>query len=153
MGRHSLDGDYARTFRLRHRDETTVHQHPVQQNGTRTAFSLAASFFRACQFQIVPKHVQQSFHVVGKNFLCFAIDGEREFTLRTRFRRRIHAVPRTEDGTACSSESGPRASNKSSGSNGIVWIRTPVASSMALMIAGAGPSMGNSPIPLAPCAP
>src|SRR5260370_10751405 len=119
MGRHSLDGDYARTFRLRHRDETTVHQHPVQQNGTRTAFSLTASFFRACQFQIVAKYVQQSFHRMSEYFFCLAIDGEGNFALRCGLLRKIHAVPRAEEGTACSSESSLTASNKSSGSNGI----------------------------------
>jgi len=35
------------SVRLPHRNETTIHQHPVQQNGTRTALSLAASFFGA----------------------------------------------------------------------------------------------------------
>src|ERR1700733_6412591 len=39
---------------------------------------------------------------------------------------------------------------RSSGRRGIALNATPVASRMAFRIAGAGPSWGNSPIPLAP---
>ena len=42
------------------------------------------------------------------------------------------------------------SANRSSGSSGIEWKLTPVASLIAFRIAGAGPSCGNSPMPLAP---
>jgi hypothetical protein len=44
-------------------------------------------------------------------------------------------------------------SKMSSGSRGISVKAMPVACSMALRIAGAGPSMGSSPMPLAPPGP
>ena len=44
-------------------------------------------------------------------------------------------------------------SKMSSGSSGISVNETPVACSIAFRIAGAGPSMGSSPIPFAPCGP
>src|SRR5262245_51334991 len=46
-----------------------------------------------------------------------------------------------------------KAAWMSSGSNGIEFKETPNASSTAFTMAGAGPSIGSSPIPLAPYAP
>ena len=153
MRRHPFDGDDTGAARLRHRNETAIHQHAVQQNGTRTALAFTASFFRACQSQFVPQYVQQSLHRISEHVLRLAIDSERNLALRARGWRNIHAVPRVEEKTSCLGAARRTASNKSSGSSGMEQKRIPVASSTAFTIAGAGPSMGNSPIPLAPCAP
>src|SRR6266705_6641850 len=151
--RHSFDGDDTRAARLRHGNETAIHQHAVQQNGTRTALAFTAPFFRARQSQLVPQHVQQSLHRISEHVLRLAVDSERNLALRARSWRKIHAVPCIEEKTSCSGEARRTASNKSSGSSGMEQKRIPVASSTAFTIAGAGPSIGNSPMPLAPCAP
>src|SRR6266705_4472893 len=151
--RPSFDGDDTRAARLHYWNETAIHQHAIQQNGTRTALAFTASFFRARQSQFVPQYVQQSLHRIREHAFCLAIDSERNLALRTCGRRRIYAVSRDEEKASCSGAACRTASNKSSGSSGMEQKRIPVASSTAFTIAGAGPSIGNSPIPLAPCAP
>src|SRR5206468_4439330 len=123
------------------------------QDGTRAAFALAASFFYARQSQVVSQHVQQSFHGMGEQLLCAAVDGERKLVLRACHRQGTHTAPRAVGETTCWLDSGRRASKRSSGSSGMEQKQTPVASSTALTIAGAGPSIGSSPMPFAPCAP
>ena len=84
MRRHPFDGDDTGAARLRHRNETAIHQHAVQQNGTRTALAFTASFFRARQSQFVPQYVQQSLHRISEHVLRLAVDSERNFALRAR---------------------------------------------------------------------
>src|SRR4030088_1920265 len=56
-------------------------------------------------------------------------------------------------GVAHRSPPAPTGSKISSGRSGTESKRVPRASSIALTIAGAGPSIGSSPIPFAPYAP
>src|SRR4051794_35201150 len=91
--------------------------------------------------QVFAEHVQKALH--GRN-------------VHIAFRAIDHYADRGKAHTAAGSSAGAFTrsfANRSSGRSGIALKLTPVASRMALRIAGAGPSCGSSPMPLAPNAP
>src|SRR5437899_8172883 len=138
--------------RLKHWNEAAIYQRSVHQNGARATLALSTAFLRSRQSKLVSQHIQQAIHRVRPHGCQLSIDRESDLAFCV-LRRLAHCCPRAEEGaisgTACSAS----ASKIFSGSNGIESNAMCSASSIALTIAGAGPSIGNSPIPFAPNAP
>src|SRR5579859_6551092 len=120
-------------------NETAVDEIAIHADGARAAFALAASLLGAGQVQVFPEHVEQALHGRSGDGEIYAVDVQLDGC------GRAHTV-------AGSSTFGVMLNfaNRSSGSRGMELKLTPMASRIALRIAGAGPSWGNSPIPLAP---
>src|SRR5262249_20605174 len=106
-----------------------IDENAVDDDRARAAFAFAASFFGPGQLQVFAQHIEQSRH-------------------RFRVDARARAVHRHSDFRA--HDALVIASITTSGVAGMRVIRAPTASSIAFKIAGAGPSIGTSPIPFAP---
>src|ERR1700690_2958052 len=138
-----LDRDDICIFRLEHRNETTIYQRAVHQDGARAALALAAAFLRTRQPQLVSQHVQQSFHRVHTHGQQPPIYPQGNFSFAAIVRRIDHRPPSTELDVHFFAASAAIASKMSSGSNGTELNGTPTAFSTPFTIAGAGPSIGN----------
>src|SRR5262249_5603816 len=108
--------------------ETRVHRQPVDQDRAGAAFSFAASFFRSRELTLFAQHVEEALH-------------------RMRIDSHGPAVQREAHHEATRS-----ARMMRSGVAGISRTSKP-ACLRALIAAGAGPSIGISPTPLAPNGP
>src|SRR5580692_645450 len=147
----AFDRDDLRAFGLKRRDEAAVHQRSVDQNGARAALAFATPFFRSGQAKLVAQDVEQALHRVHVDGFELSVDRKRYFAFGLALGRFAHSrPPASRTGSA---EHSGSAAKISSGSSGIEWKETCSASSTALIIAGAGPSIGSSPIPFAPYAP
>ena len=132
-------GDLA-ALNLAHRYQATVHDLAVDQHGARPALPFATTLFRACRAKILADHIQQPARTRYLDGYGMTIDRERDGHRDVPFPLPPSLFPRN-------------ASNTFSGVAGTSSSQTPVASWMAAMIAGAGPSIGSSPMPLAPNGP
>src|SRR5262249_52356890 len=124
----SLDGGDHATAQLADRDEARARRISVEQNGARAAFALGATLLRADQAEWTTQHVEQTHERRRVDLPSGPVHGERD--LHDAFLR------------ACA--------NNRSGVSGSSSIAMPVACSTAAAIAGAPPSIGSSPMPLAP---
>src|SRR5262249_54269013 len=123
---------------LGYRHETTIHDLTVEHDGASAALALTAAFFRAGELELFAQNVEQARHWEdverARRTINFAFDkhclnrSNRSYT--TYFPAIIF-----------------------SGMSGMLLKLTPVAFSIAFKIAGAAPSIGNSPMPLAPPGP
>src|SRR5262249_32042168 len=138
-----FDRSYFRAIGLRNRNQAAVDELAVEQDGTRTTFAFAATFFCAGEMQLAPEDIEQAFHREDVRFGRCAVDGQMEPTFAG-----MESIGHQwfADENTC----GLSAARMSSGSNGIELKRAPSASFTAFTIAGAGPSIGSSPIPFAP---
>src|SRR6516225_1918505 len=141
------------TLGLQHRDEAAIHERPVHQNCTRAALALSATFLCSRKPQFLAEHVKQSLHRIDPHCHQFPVDLKRNVTLGAILRRLVHRPSSATEEMLSRPALRVTASKMSSGSKGIESNGTPRASSTALMTAGAGPSIGSSPIPFAPYAP
>src|SRR5712675_778188 len=145
----AFDGGDFGAFDLQDGDEAGVDQVAVDQDGAGSALAFAAALFGSGKVQVFAEDVEEALHRWGFDGFCLAIDSELNGG---------HAVASLKTGPAMSGfkdsepASGMRVirSKMSSGSRGISVKEMLVACSMALRMAGAGPSMGSSPMPLAP---
>src|SRR5919109_1620850 len=124
-----LDGHDPRTGGVRCRHETRIHRRPVDEHGARTALAFAAALLRTGETALLPQHIEQTLHRMDVEARALAVDGGLEFHVSTL--------------ATCMSFSGVA---------GISRISNPACRS-ALMTAGAGPSIGSSPVPFAPKGP
>src|SRR6266699_7159222 len=152
VGCQALNCNDVGATRLKHWNEAAIYQRSAHQNAARATLALSTAFLRSRQSKLVSPHIQQAIHRVRPHGCQLSIDRERDLAFCV-LRRLAHCRPRAEEGaisgTACSAS----ASKIFSGSNGIESNAMCSASSIALTIAGAGPSIGSSPIPFAPYAP
>lgn len=116
---------------VRERDQTRVHRHAIDEDRARTALTLATSFLGSGQPAVLAQDIEQTLHRVR-------IDSH-PLTVH----RQVHSHE-----TRC----GCWADMILSGKAGISRTSKP-ACRRALTTAGAGPSMGISPTPLAPNGP
>src|ERR1700692_1033504 len=148
----AFDGGDFGAFCLQDGDEAGVDQVAVDEDGAGSALAFTAALFGSGEVQVFAEDVEEAFHRWGFDGFFVAMDGEWDGG---------HAVASLKIGPAMSGfkdsvpASGMRVirSKMSSGRRGISVKEMPVACSMALRIAGAGPSMGSSPMPLAPPGP
>ena len=148
----AFNGGDLGTFGLQDGDEAGVDQVAVHKDGASSALAFPAAFFGSREAEVFAENVEQPLH--GR---CF--DGS--FLLVDAAADSRHAVASLKIGPAIfgSRDSVPasgtrvRPSKMSSGRRGISVNETPMACSIALRMAGAGPSMGSSPMPLAPSGP
>src|SRR5580692_556395 len=138
--------------RLQHWNQTTIYQRAIHQDGTGTAFTLPATFLGPGQLQVFAQHVQQSFHRQRTNNSSRAIHRHLNFNGLSFAARNQRDAP-ADTSSSFKSLDGSITSRISSGSSGTELNSTPNALTIALIIAGAGPSIGSSPIPFAPYAP
>src|SRR5258708_40021212 len=135
---------------LQNRNKTAIHQLAVQQDGARTAFAFSATFLGTRQPKFPSEAIQESLHVINSNRFRLAVYCESKLAFAAILGGVGHLFPSV---VLSAMPSAQTASNISSGSSGTASKRVPSASSIALTMAGAGPSIGSSPIPLAPYAP
>src|ERR1700722_5661223 len=148
IGPQSFDCHYTRSLGLEHRHQAAVHQRAIHEHRTRAALTLAASFFRSRQSELFTQHVEKPLHWVRADSFHLAIHREGDVALRgASFCHRTPAGARASLSRIAAEFIASKISSGKSGtkSNGI-----PSASSIAFTIAGAGPSIGSSPIPFAP---
>src|SRR5437660_6694828 len=118
------------------RDEAGVHCFTADQDGAGAALSFAAAFLGSRQAALLAQNVQESLHRVRRDVDSLSVEPKphgtldlearvSEFEMEERIRSGVAGISRT---------SIPRCR-------------------MALTIAGAGPSIGISPTPLAPWGP
>src|SRR6267378_2402125 len=119
----SLDRRDLAALDLAYRYQATVHDLAIDQHGAGAALTFAAPFFGAGRSEVFAQHIEQA--------------------PRSRTLERHGAAVQRE----------AHAASTFSGVAGISSSHTPVASWIAAMMAGAGPSMGSSPMPLAPNGP
>src|SRR5258708_8686748 len=138
-------------------NETPVYECAIHQNRTGPTFALATSFLHARQSKAMRQYVQQAFNWKCEGSSPLAVHNERDFGAICCVREQIAGGTghRTSLATpdARSTDCDAIASKISYGSRGIELKRICKASSTALRIAAAGPSIGSSPIPLPPKAP
>src|SRR4029077_4140215 len=132
---------------LKCRDEAAIHQLAIHQDGTRTTLAFSATFLRASEPKLSSQDIQQALHGKDANRLRLSVYSKRKLA----FAAVVFAA--ILEGVAHRTPVAHTASKISSGKSGTESKRVPSASSIALTIAGAGPSIGSSPIPLAPYAP
>src|SRR5262249_13667140 len=142
----TLDRGDACAGGLLHRNKAAIHKHAVHQHGARPALAFTATFLSASQNELATQHVQEAFHRIHEYGLRLAIDGERYFAFARAMRRQFHCAPLNGTVVFSGSSLAATASKTSSGSKGMALNGMPVASSTAFTIAGAGPSMGSSPM-------
>src|SRR5437899_5864296 len=152
VGRQALNCNDVGATRLKHWNEAAIYQRSVHQNGARAAFALSTTFFRSRQSKLVSQHIQQALHRVGPHGCQLSIDRESDLAFCV-LQRLAHCCPWAEKGAISGTARSASASKISSGSNGIESNAMCSAPSIALTIAVAGPSIGNSPIPFALNAP
>src|SRR6516162_1943669 len=145
----ALDRGDLRSAGLQYRYQAAVNEDTVYQHGTRSTLTLPASLFCSGERELVTQDIQESFHRVGTDGSLLAVNRQKN----------LAGLPRDGHLAPCGVRASPAAGAEltavkmSSASRGIRSKRTPSASSTAFTMAGAGPSIGNSPIPLAPNAP
>src|ERR1700674_5008915 len=140
----AFDRSKSRARCLKSRDEAAIHQLAIHQDGARTTFTFSATFLRAGYPELLPQDIQQPLHGKDANRFRLAIHGKRKLALAAVVFAAVFG------GVSHRSPPAPTASKISSGKSGMESKRVPSASSIALTIAGAGPSIGSSPIPFAP---
>src|ERR1700683_3215174 len=150
--RQSFDRNNAGTSSLEDRHQAAVYQCAIHQHGARTTLPFPATFLRARELKLMPQHVKQTLHRVSAHFLRLAVDHQRNLSPRVPPAEIAHRSPPPALTPLIGDEEASR-SIMSSGRRGTKSKAIPSASSTALTIAGAGPSMGSSPMPLAPYAP
>src|SRR5580693_8625861 len=149
----TFDRDDFRTLRLKNGNEAAIHQHSVYQHRAGAALALATAFFRSRQSKFVTQHVEQALHRVDLHGFGLPVHGDGDFPFCSSLWGFRHSFPRADVAALSGAALSESAAKISSGSKGIAWNGTCSASSTALTIAGAGPSMGSSPMPFAPYAP
>src|ERR1700722_11956667 len=148
----AFDGGDPRAFGLQDGDEAGVDEVAVHQDGAGAALAFAAALLCSSEMEVFAEDVEEALHRWSVNGFCVAVNGASDGG---------HAVTSLKMGPAMvgSRDSAPALgrlvmrSKISSGSRGISVKAMLVACSMALRIAGAGPSIGSSPMPFAPKAP
>src|ERR1700677_1023433 len=148
----AFDGGDLRAFGLQDGDEAGVDQIAIHQDGTGAALAFAAAFFCSSEMEVFAEDVEETLHRRSFGGFFVAVDGASDVG---------HTAAPLKMGPAVagSRSSVPEAgvwvmrSKMSSGRRGISVKAIPVACSIALRMAGAGPSMGSSPMPFAPNAP
>src|SRR5208282_1614523 len=150
--RQSFDRNNVRPSSLKNWHEAAVYKGAIHQHRARTTFALSATFLRAGQLELMPQHVEQTFHRISPHRLRLAVNHERNLSSRVALARITHRSPPPALAPLSWDEEASR-SMMSSGSRGTESKGIPSASTTAFTIAGAGPSMGSSPMPLAPYAP
>src|SRR5208283_909441 len=151
-GANPLNGRNTRSRCLQNRNQAAIHQRAVHQHRARSTFTFSVSFFHTGQSQLLTQHIQQAHHREGAHGSWLPVHRERNLGPSANLRRLIHRTALAAS-DSLTNDSRVSSSKMSSGSNGIESNETPSASSTAFRIAGAGPSMGSSPIPFAPNAP
>src|SRR5579859_1608794 len=96
--------------------------------------------------------VEKPLHRVDEHVSFSAVDGEADFDFLGVRQTRTQRDAPVGSGSGSHSREWS-ASLMSSASSGTELKSTPSASTIALTMAGAGPSMGSSPMPFAPNAP
>src|ERR1700690_54588 len=69
----AFDGDDCGVSRLKRGDQTAIHEKTVHEDGARAALALAATFFCACQSELMAQQVEQALHRVGVQSMQFGI--------------------------------------------------------------------------------
>src|ERR1700722_510629 len=126
----AFNGFNLRALGLKHRNKAAVHQLAVHANRTGPAFAFATAFLRAGEMQVFAQDVEEPLHRRRMHLSLFSVDDH------------FNSGP-MDAHTAAASSTGVRFasfSNKSSGNRGIELNEMPMASRIALRIAGAGPS-------------
>src|SRR3989441_861182 len=131
LGGNGFDALHPRAAHLVGRDETGIHGQSVQVYRAGAALAFTASFLRAGEPEAVAQRVEQTLRGVEVERDGGTVEGEDDLDSR---HQRVKSMSR-------------------SGVSGIARGSVPVAAATAFRIAGAGPSMGSSPSPFAPCAP
>src|ERR1035441_7500458 len=153
--REAFDGGDLGAFRLQDGDEAGVNEFSVHDDGTGAALAFAAALLGAGEAKVLAEDVEQALHGRGGYGCWLSIDRQGDGCHAETSEASV-VVSRSVLGSRSSEpESGVRVmrSKMSSGRRGISVKEMPVACSMALRMAGAGPSMGSSPMPLAPPGP
>src|SRR5262249_36572415 len=122
-----LDGDHRRSGRLAGWHEAGINHPSVEKNGARAALALAATLLGAGEREVLAKHIEEALEWRPLGAWRLPVQGERELQLDRS------SAPRSRSGVMGSSST-----------------RVPVAWRIAAATAGAGPSIGSSPTPLAP---
>src|ERR1051326_2668131 len=120
----SFDRRHARPVGVRRRHQTRVDRHAVDEHGARPALPFAAPFLRPRQRAVLAQHVEQTLERMDIQLRPLSVDHEPD-----------HVAARIFSGVAGISR------------------RSIPALRIALITAGAGPSIGISPTPLAPNGP
>src|SRR5690242_4778214 len=139
-GIERLDRPHAAIADLIRRDEARVHGQSVEVDGAGAALALAAALLRAGQPQPIAERVQQAVGRIHVNRNLLPIQSERDGEF-------VHSALRIPNSALSIN------SINLSAVSGITRGSAPVAAATAFTIAGAGPSIGSSPKPLAPPAP
>src|SRR5271170_5609487 len=137
----AFDGRDVGAFDLQDRNEAGVDKISVEEDRTSSAFAFTAALFGSGEVQVFAEYIEEALHRWGFDGSGFAVDGAFDDG---------HAMVSLKMGPAMAGlrssvpESGilVMRSKMSSGRSGISLKARPVACSMALRIAGAGPSMG-----------
>src|SRR5262249_40702842 len=120
-----FDGEHFRVAHLGDGHKTGTDRGAIHEHGAGAAFALATAFLGSGEAAVFAQHVEQPRHGMRVDFGGGAVEGE------------LHA------GWVAASSSGVAGISRRSKP---IWRR-------ALTIAGAGPSIGSSPRPLAPNGP
>ena len=113
-----------RALGLQRWHQAAIHQRAVHDHGTGAALALAATFLGSGELHLFAQHVQQPGHRIDAGLARNPVDRAAQLNL-----------------------------HNCSGVMGAWSTRKPVACSTAFRMAGAGPSIGSSPIPFAPDGP
>src|SRR6185437_2973088 len=153
---HTLDRAKPGAVGLKCGNQARVNELSVHQHRARSALSLATTFLCPCQMKVLTQYIQQALHRRHIDPVLLAV--HRQLNLGVHAFTSGRNSPCLSGSSSllppCSRSVKPLTFSKmSSGSNGIESKLRPVAFSIAFKIAGAGPSIGNSPIPLAPPGP
>jgi hypothetical protein len=165
---NSLDRSYCRSTDLGNRNKATVHDLSVDNNRARAALAFTAALLGPGKPQLFAQHVEQASHRKHLKPSLLAIDRKVDCVSggHLNYKRRCQSIfpQRRKDAKkkvlswrlcafAGDSYSERIVSINVSGISGTRLKLTPVAFSIAFKIAGAAPSIGNSPIPFAPPGP
>ncbi len=134
--RQSFDGTDLRARRLAGRDQAGVDERAVDEHGAGAALAFAAAFLGAGEGEVLAQHVEQPLHrrYVGRPLPAVHLEAQPHAGLPVAaFAAQARAIR--------------------SGVAGIRSRSIASASAMAFTAAGAPPSMGSSPMPLAPNGP
>src|ERR1700733_8725348 len=148
----AFDGGDFSAFGLQDGDKAGVDQVAVDQDGAGPALAFAAALFGSGEVQVFAEHIEQPLHRWCFDSFFAAVDGELDGGHAPASLKMGPAMAGSRDSLPAE---GTRVmpSKMSSGRRGISVNAMPVACSMALRMAGAGPSIGSSPMPLAPPGP
>ena len=81
----ALDGANLLAIRLHCRDEATVDDNAIHQHRARSAFSLAATFFRPGEMEFLAQYIQQTRHRIHMGPALLAIHLARDVDSRNGF--------------------------------------------------------------------